>query len=60
MHNCLFSSRGWDARALLRTEASDAELADLIRRAVLAKLEARASQDGSFPRPRRTMHQIGG
>ena len=60
VHNCLFSNHGWDIRALLRRGASDAELAGLIRQAVAAKTEARGSGDGSFPRPARTMHQIGG
>jgi len=60
VHPCLFSIEAWDARALLRSGASDIELAELIRHAVAAKKEARGSEDGCFPRPERTMHQIGG
>lgn len=60
IRNCLFSSDDYDARALLRRGASDAELADLIRRAVLAKQEAHGTESGRLLPPDRSMYQIGG
>ena len=60
LRNCLFSTVEWDARALLRTGASDAELAQLIRDCVLAKKPGHGIDSQAFVRPERAMYQIGG
>ncbi|REK29845.1 MAG: GTP 3',8-cyclase MoaA [Planctomycetota bacterium] len=60
IRNCLFSTTEWDARALLRGSASDAELADLIREAVSAKKRGHGIDEPHFVRPERAMYQIGG
>jgi cyclic pyranopterin phosphate synthase len=60
VRNCLFSTEEWDLRALLRSGASDAQLADLVREAVRRKKAARGTDDGRFPQPERAMYQIGG
>lgn len=60
VRNCLFSTREWDARALLRTGASDAEIQQLVRECVAAKAAAHGIGQGGFERPERAMYQIGG
>ncbi|MHC4398789.1 MAG: GTP 3',8-cyclase MoaA [Planctomycetota bacterium] len=60
IRNCLFSSELWDARAVLRSGGSDAELADLISRAVRAKERQHGSDSGRLASTDRPMHQIGG
>jgi cyclic pyranopterin phosphate synthase len=60
MRNCLFSSVGWDLRALLRSGASDAELVQRVRDCVAAKKPGHGIDTDQFVRPDRAMFQIGG
>jgi len=60
IRNCLFSVAEWDARALLRSGASDAELAQLIRDCVAAKKTGHGIDSPEFVKPERAMFQIGG
>jgi GTP 3',8-cyclase len=61
IRNCLFSTAEWDARALLRGDnATDDDLAALIRACVLAKAAAHGINTTDFIRPARAMYQIGG
>jgi cyclic pyranopterin phosphate synthase len=72
VRNCLFSTAEWDARAILRrpkragssptpsANATDDDLADLIRACVQAKAPAHGINTADFIRPDRAMYQIGG
>ena len=60
VRNCLFSTAEWDARAVLRGNGTDNELADLIRSCVEAKAPAHGINTIDFVRPERAMYQIGG
>lgn len=60
LRNCLFSTRQWDARAVLRAAGRRRQLAQLIRQAVTAKKKAHGTDEGEFVRCERSMHQIGG
>jgi GTP 3',8-cyclase len=60
VRNCLFSTREWDARKLLREGGSDDEIADLVRDCVWAKAPAHGIGSDEFVRPGRAMYQIGG
>jgi cyclic pyranopterin phosphate synthase len=60
VRNCLFSTREWDARAILRGGGSDDELAELVRDSVRAKAPAHGIGTADFTRPERAMYQIGG
>lgn len=60
LRNCLFSTVEWDARTLLRKDATDAELAQLIRDCVRAKKPGHGIDSADFVRPERAMYQIGG
>ena len=60
IRNCLFSTAEWDARALLRGDGTDDELADLVRDCVRAKAPAHGINTIDFVRPERAMYQIGG
>jgi cyclic pyranopterin phosphate synthase len=60
VRNCLFSTVEWDARALLRGNGSDADLAWLIRQCVAAKKAGHGINSEEFVRPQRAMYQIGG
>jgi cyclic pyranopterin phosphate synthase len=57
---CLFATREFDLRALLRGGASDDELAAEIQRAVGTKWAGHAIGQVAFVRPSRSMSQIGG
>jgi cyclic pyranopterin phosphate synthase len=57
---CLFATREFDLRALLRGDASDDELAAEIERAVGTKWAGHAIGQVAFVRPSRSMSQIGG
>jgi cyclic pyranopterin phosphate synthase len=57
---CLFATREFDLRALLRSGASDDELAAEIVRAVGTKWAGHRIGQVSFIRPARSMSQIGG
>ena len=60
LRTCLFSRREWDLKEPLRAGASDAEVAEAIREAVLQKeLKHRINERG-FVRASRSMSQIGG
>ena len=60
IRNCLFSSEQWDVRTLLRSSASQRQLAQAMRMAVSQKKKAHGTDDGQFARSDRAMHQIGG
>jgi cyclic pyranopterin phosphate synthase len=60
LRNCLFSLVEWDARALLRSDASDELLAERIRECVLAKKPGHGIDGADFIKPERAMYQIGG
>ena len=60
LRNCLFSIQEWDARRLLRTAATDAELAELLAECVLNKKPGHGIDSPEFLRPERAMYQIGG
>ena len=60
LRTCLFSRREWDLRTPLRQEASDAELAALIRHAVRHKELKHRINDPGFVPAIRSMSQIGG
>jgi cyclic pyranopterin phosphate synthase len=57
---CLFATREFDMRALLRNGASDDEIANEIRAAVGTKWAGHQIGQVTFVRPARTMSQIGG
>jgi cyclic pyranopterin phosphate synthase len=60
VRNCLFSTAEWDARAILRGDGSDDDLAELVRDCVRAKAAAHGINTVQFIRPERAMFQIGG
>jgi cyclic pyranopterin phosphate synthase len=60
IRNCLFSTVEWDARALMRSGASDDELAELIVDCVAHKKAGHGIDTPEFERPQRAMYQIGG
>lgn len=60
LRNCLFSTVEWDARALLRSNASGEEIVQLVRDCVLAKKPGHGIDNEGFHRPERAMYQIGG
>lgn len=60
LRTCLFSHHETDLRALLRDGASDTEIAEVVRRAVVAKEPGHGMDAATFRRPQRVMSQIGG
>ncbi len=60
IRNCLFSIKEWDARALLRSDASDELLAQRLIECVQAKKQGHGIDSPDFVKPDRTMYQIGG
>jgi cyclic pyranopterin phosphate synthase len=60
VRNCLFSTAEWDARAILRGQGTDNDLANLIRNCIAAKAPAHGINTSDFIRPDRAMYQIGG
>ena len=58
--NCLFSTREWDLRTLLRNGASDNQILDAMRDSVSAKAVAHGIDSQEFQRPAKAMYQIGG
>ncbi len=60
VRNCLFSTREWDARQLLRSEASDASIAEQLVACVQAKKPGHGIDSDEFVKPERAMYQIGG
>jgi GTP 3',8-cyclase len=60
LRNCLFALDEADVKSLLRRGAPDEELAEVVRRNVLAKWEGHEINTARFIKPLRTMHAIGG
>jgi len=60
LHNCLFSNAEWDAKALLRSGASDGQLRQLMQECVAAKEPGHGIGSDDFVKPQRAMHEIGG
>ncbi len=60
VRNCLFSTVEWDARALLRGDGSDEDIATLVKSCVGAKKAGHGIDTPDFVRPERAMYQIGG
>jgi cyclic pyranopterin phosphate synthase len=60
LRNCLFALDEADIKSLLRGGASDAAVAEVIRRNVAAKWEGHQINTARFVKPLRTMHAIGG
>jgi cyclic pyranopterin phosphate synthase len=60
IRNCLFARSESDLRALLRSGASDEEIAARWRAAVASKLPGHGINDPSFLQPERPMSAIGG
>src|SRR5262249_41753245 len=60
VRNCLFSTVEWDARRLLRSGASDDDLATLVANCVQAKKPGHGIDTPAFVQPERAMYQIGG
>ncbi|MFM8266498.1 MAG: GTP 3',8-cyclase MoaA [Ilumatobacteraceae bacterium] len=57
---CLFETREFDLRLMLRDGSSDDDIAEEIRRAVGTKWAGHQIGQVAFVKPRRTMSQIGG
>jgi cyclic pyranopterin phosphate synthase len=57
---CLFAIEEDDVKGLMRSGASDADIADLIRRNVTAKWEGHEINSSKFVAPPRPMYSIGG
>ncbi len=60
VRNCLFATAEWDARALLRSDATDDAIATLVRDCIHHKAAAHGINTIDFIRPERAMYQIGG
>jgi cyclic pyranopterin phosphate synthase len=60
LRNCLFALDEVDVKGLLRGQAPEAELAEVVRKNVLAKWEGHEINTSRFIKPLRTMHAIGG
>jgi cyclic pyranopterin phosphate synthase len=60
LRHCLFATRELDLRSLLRTGATDDDLADAIRGEVGAKWAGHQINQVHFIRPAKSMSQIGG
>ncbi len=58
--NCLFATEETDVRALLRSGASDDDIADALQRSVTSKWAGHSINQVHFIRPRRSMSEIGG
>jgi cyclic pyranopterin phosphate synthase len=60
VRNCLFARSETDLRGSLRAGADDAELAELMRASLWAKLAGHGIDDPTFLQPARPMSAIGG
>ncbi|GCE49588.1 cyclic pyranopterin phosphate synthase [Thermosporothrix hazakensis] len=60
LRTCLFATEETDLRSVVRSDASDAQLADVIRQAVWHKELKHYIGDKRFKRASRTMSRIGG
>jgi cyclic pyranopterin phosphate synthase len=57
---CLFAIEEDDLKSLMRSGASDEEIADLVRRNLAGKWEGHEINSGKFVAPPRPMYSIGG
>jgi len=60
LRTCLFSTDETDLKQLIRSGASDEDIAEALRQAVLIKEPGHKINLDSFERPTRAMHAIGG
>lgn len=60
LRTCLFSTSEYDLKKLLRTGASDEDIANTIKQAVSLKEPGHKINLADFERPHRAMHAIGG
>jgi len=60
LRNCLFALDEVDVKGMLRSNAPESTLADVIRANVQAKWEGHEINTARFVKPLRTMHAIGG
>ena len=60
LRTCLFSKEDSDLRGLLRGDASDEEIADVVKAIVMEKEEGHHINEPGFVPPSRTMVFIGG
>jgi cyclic pyranopterin phosphate synthase len=60
LRNCLFAINEADVKTLLRSEAPDADIAEVVRRNIHDKWEGHEINTSRFIKPLRTMHAIGG
>jgi cyclic pyranopterin phosphate synthase len=60
LRNCLFALDEVDVKGLLRGDATEESIAEVIRRNVRAKWEGHEINTARFIKPLRTMHAIGG
>jgi len=60
LRNCLFALDEVDVKPLLRGQAPDEAIAEVLRRSVHAKWEGHEINTARFIKPLRTMHAIGG
>jgi cyclic pyranopterin phosphate synthase len=60
LRNCLFALDEVDVKSLLRANAPDAAVAEVLRKNVWAKWEGHQINTARFVKPDRTMHAIGG
>lgn len=60
VRNCLFSTVEWDARALLRSDATDEAILALVRESIAEKKTGHGIDTPEFVKPERAMYQIGG
>lgn len=60
IRNCLFSTEEWDARDVMRSGGSDADLDELVRASIHAKKTGHGIDSPDFAPPKRPMYQIGG
>jgi GTP 3',8-cyclase len=60
LRTCLFSTWETDLKGPMRSGATDADVADIIRRAVAMKEAGHGINDPAFVKPARAMYSIGG
>ena len=60
IRNCLFSTAEWDARKLMRSDATDEQIEQLILDCVAQKKVGHGIDSAEFTKPDRAMYQIGG
>jgi cyclic pyranopterin phosphate synthase len=60
IRNCLFAIDEFDVKKIMRSGGSDDQIADVVRRAVMAKWEGHEINTSRFIKPLRPMYAIGG